>query len=303
MKEPVLLIMAGGIGSRYGGLKQIDPIDSNNHIIIDYSLYDAHLVGFKSVIFVIKKEMQVDFEEVIGVRIKKYMNVEYAFQCIDDIPEGFQMPTGRTKPWGTAHAVMSARDILNNRPFCVINADDYYGRTAFTKMYEYLSQSHKESEHAMIGYRIGNTLTENGHVARGICSVDENNNLTSIVERACIEKTIDGAEYIEDDIRTPLENNTVVSMNFWGFQPKMMEQYTEYFKEYLSGSLVTNPLKCEYYITILPDVLISKGEATIKVMETDDKWYGVTYQKDKAQVMNEISKMVKSGYYPEILCD
>lgn len=303
MKEPVLLIMAAGMGSRYGGLKQIDPIDSNKHIIIDYSLYDAYLVGFRSVIFVIKQEAEGDFEEVIGKRIRKYMNVQYAYQCIDDLPEFVEIPEGRTKPWGTAHAVMSARNILNNRPFCVINADDYYGRNAFVKMFKFLSESHKDSEHSMVGYRVGNTLTENGFVSRGVCSVDHNNHLTDVVERTHIEKTVDGAEYIEGDIRTAIPTDAVVSMNFWGFQPKIMEQYTEYFGEFLKEALVSNPLKCEYYITLLPNKLITEGKATIEVMETEDKWYGVTYQEDKALVMNEIAKMIESGYYPETLCD
>jgi len=303
MREPVLLIMAAGMGSRYGGLKQIDPIDSNKHLIIDYSLYDAHLVGFRSVIFVIKQEMKADFEEVIGNRIKKYMKVEYSFQCIDDLPESVKLPEGRTKPWGTAHAVMSARNILNNRPFCVINADDYYGRIAFEKMFEFLSEDRKETEHAMVGYRVENTLTENGFVSRGICSVDAAHNLTNVTERTHIEKVEGGAEYIEDDVRTPIAKGSVVSMNFWGFQPKIMEQYTEYFEEFLKEALVTNPLKCKYYITLLPNKLITNGEATINVMETEDKWYGVTYQEDKEQVMEEIAKMIKSGYYPETLCD
>jgi len=219
MKKPVLVIMAAGMGSRYGGLKQIDPIDEQGHIIMDFSIFDAKRAGFEKVVFIIKKENEADFKEAIGNRIEKVMDVAYAYQDLHNIPEGFEVPEGRVKPWGTAHAVLSAIDEIDG-PFVVINADDYYGRDAFHKIYKFLTRNEDDDKYryAMVGYKLENTLTENGHVARGVCTVDENGHLVQVVERTRIERKGNGAAYTEDDGETwvPVATDSIVSMNLWG---------------------------------------------------------------------------------------
>ncbi len=304
MSKPVLVIMAAGMGSRYGGLKQIDPIDTQGHIIMDFSIFDAKRAGFEKVVFIIKKENEADFKEAIGKRIEKVMDVEYVFQDVHNIPAGFSVPEGRVKPWGTAHAVLSAIDVIDG-PFAVINADDYYGKDAFQKIYDYLS-THKDDEkyrYTMVGYELGNTLTENGHVSRGICSLNENNELVSVVERTHIEKKDDGAVYTEDEGVSwhSIPVDSVVSMNMWGFGLSFLQEVKQGFVSFLEENLVNNPMKCEYYLPTVVSNLLADNRATVAVLTSVDKWYGVTYKEDKPVVVAAIKNMKESGLYPEKL--
>ena len=304
MSKPALVIMAAGMGSRYGGLKQIDPIDEQGHIIMDFSIFDAKRAGFEKVVFIIKKENEADFKEAIGKRIEKVMKVEYVFQDVHNIPAGFSVPESRVKPWGTAHAVLSAIDVIDG-PFAVINADDYYGKDAFQKIYDYLS-THKDDEkyrYTMVGYELGNTLTENGHVSRGICSLNENNELVSVVERTHIEKNGDGAVYTEDGGVTwhSLSVDSVVSMNMWGFGASFLQEVKQGFVSFLEENLVNNPMKCEYYLPTVVSNLLADNRATVAVLTSIDRWYGVTYKEDKPVVVAAIKNMKESGLYPEKL--
>lgn len=304
MSKPVLVIMAAGMGSRYGGLKQIDPIDEQGHIIMDFSIFDAKRAGFEKVVFIIKKENEADFKEAIGKRIEKVMEVEYVFQDIHNIPAGFSVPEGRVKPWGTAHAVLSAIDVIDG-PFAVINADDYYGKDAFQKIYDYLS-THKDDEkyrYTMVGYELGNTLTENGHVSRGICSLNQNNELVSVVERTHIEKKGDGAVYTEDEGMSwhSIPVDSVVSMNMWGFGASFLREVKQGFVSFLEENLVNNPMKCEYYLPTVVSNLLADNRATVAVLTSVDRWYGVTYKEDKPVVVAAIKKMKESGLYPKKL--
>lgn len=304
MKKPVLVIMAAGMGSRYGGLKQIDPVDAQGHIIIDFSIFDAKRAGFEKVVFIIKKENETDFREAIGERIAKVMDVAYVFQDLHNIPEGFAVPGERTKPWGTAHAVLSAKGEIDG-PFAVINADDYYGREAFAKIYDYLC-SHEDDEkyrYAMVGYRLENTLTENGHVARGICEVDERGELVSVTERTRIEKRGQGAAWTEDEGATwnELSFGTIVSMNMWGFTEGFLGEIEKGFAAFLEKGLKENPLKCEYFLPAVVGSLLREEKASVAVLTTADKWYGVTYREDKPVVEQAIQRFKQSGLYPERL--
>lgn len=301
MKKPVLVIMAAGMGSRYGGLKQIDPIDSEGHIIMDFSLYDAKKAGFEEVVFIIKKENEKDFREVIGNRMEKYMEVEYVFQELTAIPEQFSVPKDRVKPWGTGHAVLSCLDVVDG-PFVVINADDYYGSNVFKILYDYLME-HEDDEkyrYAMAGYIVENTLTENGHVARGVCEIDEQGYLTGLKERTHIEKKEYGTAYTEDDGMTwnVIPPGSTVSMNMWGFTASILKELKEKFPAFLKEGLKENPLKCEYF---LPDVvgnLVKEGKASVAVLKSLDRWYGVTYKEDKEAVMAAIQGLKDAGCYP-----
>ena len=302
MKKPVLVIMAAGMGSRYGGLKQIDPIDEQGHIIMDFSIFDAKRAGFEKVVFIIKKENEADFKEAIGKRMEAVMDVEYVFQDLHNIPEGFAVPEERVKPWGTAHAILSAIDVVDG-PFAVINADDYYGRDAFQKIFDFLS-THEDDDkyrYTMVGYRLENTLTENGHVARGICTLDEKNHLVKVVERTRIEKRGDGAAFTEDDGETweELPMDAVVSMNMWGFSASFLQEIKKGFAAFLEEGLKKNPLKCEYYLPAVVTRLLEENRATVSVLTSKDKWYGVTYKEDKAVVMAAIQGMKDDGVYPE----
>ncbi len=304
MKKPVLVIMAAGMGSRYGGLKQIDPVDEQGHIIMDFSLYDAVKAGFEKVIFVIKKENEEDFKEVIGNRIAKLMQVEYAFQDISDIPDGFEMPEGREKPWGTGHAVRSSRGLVDG-PFVVINADDYYGKSAFSQIYDYLA-THEDGEkmdYAMVGYVLENTLTENGHVARGVCTTDDSGHLTGITERTRIERRGEETAYTEDEGKTwhTIPEGSIVSMNLWGFTESFMKELEKGFVPFLEKNIRVNPLKCEYFLPSVVNELLEEGRAQVTVLKSYDRWYGVTYKEDKQTVMDAIRKMKEDGLYPEIL--
>ena len=304
MKKPVLVIMAAGMGSRYGGLKQIDPVDDDGHIIMDFSMYDARKAGFEKVIFIIKRELEADFKERVGNRISRYMDVSYVYQELADLPEGYEVPEGRVKPWGTAHAVLSCIDQIEG-PFAVINADDYYGQEAFQLIYDYLA-SHEDDDkyrYTMVGYHLGNTVTDNGHVARGICDMNENGELIAIHERTRIEKRDDGIAYTEDDGQTwtYVPADTTVSMNMWGFTRSILEEIRDGFPEFLDHGLKTNPMKCEYFLPAVVSDLLGEEKATVAVLTSVDKWYGVTYKEDKPVVVAAIRKMKEEGRYPEHL--
>lgn len=304
MKKPVLVIMAAGMGSRYGGLKQIDPVDREGHIIMDFSIFDAKRAGFEKVVFIIKRENEKDFKEAVGYRMEQVMDVAYVFQDIDKIPEGFQVPEGRVKPWGTAHAVLCAMDEVDG-PFAVINADDYYGRHAFQVIYDYLT-THEDDEkyrYTMVGYRLKNTVTDNGHVSRGVCELDPEKHLVAINERTRIEKRDGGIAYSEDDGETwiSLDPDTLVSMNMWGFTQSMMEEIRRRFPGFLEKGLSENPMKCEYYLPSVVSGLLAEDRASVTVLESEDKWYGVTYKEDKPVVVEAIQSLKDAGIYPQDL--
>ena len=301
MNKPVLVIMAAGMGSRDGGLKQIDPVDEEGHIIMDFSMFDAKRAGFEKVIFIIKRENEADFRAAVGDRMAKYMDVSYAYQEIDDIPDGYQVPEGRVKPWGTAHAVLSCIHQIDG-PFAVINADDYYGQEAFRLIYDYLA-SHEDDEryrYTMVGYELGNTVTDNGHVARGVCDMNEEGELEAIHERTRIEKRDGGIAYTEDDGETwvNVPADTTVSMNMWGFTRSILEEVEAGFPAFLDKGLKANPMKCEYFLPAVVSDLLGQGKATVAVLKSADKWYGVTYKEDKPVVMAAIKKMKEDGIYP-----
>lgn len=303
MSAPTLVIMAAGMGSRYGGLKQIDPVDEYGNKIIDFSIYDAVQAGFKKVIFIIKKENEEDFRTCIGDIVKDFIEVEYVFQDINNIPEGFSVPEGRVKPWGTAHAVLSCIDSLDG-PFAVINADDFYGREAFVKIHDYLVNTVDDDKYryAMVGFRLINTLTENGSVSRGVCTSDENGFLQSIEEKTKIIKTETGAAFTDDgENYIDISGETLVSMNIWGFSVSFMSEVKKAFREFFEKEVDNNPLKSECYLPFVVDDLIKEGKATVKVLNSNDKWFGVTYKEDKPFVVSQIKALKESGKYPEIL--
>lgn len=304
MEKPVLVIMAAGMGSRYGGLKQIDSVDDNGAKIIDYSIYDGVQAGFEQVVFIIKREIEQAFREEIGDRISKLLPVEYVYQEIEYLPAGFKAPKERKKPWGTAHAVLCCKGRVRG-PFAVINADDYYGKSAFKMIYDRLAQKGdgEKYQYAMTGYRLYNTLTENGYVARGICSTDEEGMLKDIHERTRIERHGERAEYTEDQGRTwiYLPENTIVSMNMWGFTPSILDEAENRFAAFLREKLPVDPLKCEYFLPYVVDELLKEKKAEVTVLKSPDRWYGVTYKEDKQRVIEAIRDMKRSGLYPEKL--
>ncbi len=302
MKKPVLVIMAAGMGSRYGGLKQIDPIDEQGHIIMDFSIYDAMAAGFEKVVFIIKKANEAAFKESIGERISQKIQVEYVYQELEKLPEGFTVPEGRQKPFGTGHAILCCKEVLDE-PFAVINADDYYGKHAYRAIYDYLV-SHEDDQlyrYTMVGYALKNTLTENGHVARGICQTDAEGFLTGIDERTHIEKRGAGAAFTEDEGKTwtELSMDSTVSMNMWGFSQSILKELESGFVQFLKNNLPKNPLKAEYFLPFAVDGLLSEGKASVQVLNSQDKWYGVTYKEDKEMVVKAISELKKQGLYPE----
>ena len=301
---PVLVIMAAGMGSRYGGLKQIDPVDEQGNKIIDFSIYDAVRAGFKKVIFIIKKENEQDFRTCIGDIVKGHIDVEYVFQELSDIPEGETIPEGRVKPWGTAHAVLSCRNTING-PFAVINADDFYGREAFKIIYDYLCNNSDDDKYryAMVGYELRNTLTENGYVSRGVCSTDSEGYLTDIIERTHIEKEGDGAKFTEDDgaTYTDIDPESTVSMNMWGFTGSFIDEAQKSFGKFFKETVPGNPLKAECYLPGVVDELLKADKATVRVLKSKDRWFGVTYKEDKPFVMDSIKALKKKGEYPEKL--
>jgi NDP-sugar pyrophosphorylase family protein len=299
--KPSLVIMAAGLGSRYGGLKQIDPVDQEGHLIIDLSIYDAVLAGFERVICIIKPEMEEEFREAIGDRISKFVDLEYAHQKMDRLPAGFSVPDGRTKPWGTAHAILCAADKIRGS-FAAINADDYYGRSAFQTIYDFLATPMAENRHAMVGYRVENTLTEFGHVARGICSVSDQGELSGIVERTHVESREGGAAFTENGVDfTFVPAGTIVSMNMWGFRHSILAEIETRFEAYLRANLPINPLKCEYFLPLIPNQLIQEGVASVNVLTTQEKWYGVTYRHDMRRVRAAIIEMKQNGMYADHL--
>ena len=300
--QPVLVIMAAGMGSRYGGLKQMDPVDPAGDLIIDFSIFDALKAGFAEVIFIIKQELEGDFRSAIGDRIARHARVRYAFQRLDALPEGFQVPQGRVKPWGTTHALLCAQEAIAGRPFCAINADDYYGPTAYQRIYQFLSGPRPQGEHALVAWQLANTLTDHGSVARGICAV-ENEHLTHIVERKTIIRQGDGGAFTEDGgaTYTPLAGNTPVSMNFWGFGPEMLPLLDRNFRENLRAGMEADPLKYEDLLPNAVQAAMSRGDASIRVLRSPDTWFGVTYKADKPQVVASIAACKARGLYPEPL--
>ena len=301
MKNPELVIMAAGMGSRYGGLKQIDKVDDNGHIIIDYSIFDAMRAGFRDVTFIIKKEIEKEFREVMDAHLAgKDINVKYVYQELYKLPEGYTIPEGRKKPWGTAHALMCALDTVD-APFAVINADDYYGANAFTKIYDFLKnvEDTDKYQYAMVGYRIKNTVTDNGTVSRGVCTL-EDGRLVNIVERTKIGVRADGSIYfIEGDEEFALDPDTLVSMNLWGFTPSYLRECKERFAAFLDKNIPVNPEKCEYLLPSLAADLIKEGKAEVTVLENEDKWCGVTYKEDKPMVVENFRALKAAGVYPD----
>lgn len=304
MQKPVLVIMAAGMGSRYGGLKQIDPVDADGHIIMDFSIYDAKRAGFEKVVFIIKKAIEKEFKTSIGERAARYMDVEYVYQELDALPEGFSVPEGRKKPFGTGHAVLSCKEIVKG-PFAVINADDYYGVHAFREIYHYLSENEDDEKYryAMAGYILSNTLTENGFVSRGICETNEEGFLTGITERTHIERHGNGIAYTEDDGESWIEisGERIVSMNLFGFTESLLKELEVRFPKFLEKELQENPMKCEYFLPSVVGELIGEGKATVKVLKSMDRWYGITYKEDKQAVVGAIRDLKRAGVYPEHL--
>lgn len=304
MKKPVLVIMAAGMGSRYGGLKQIDPIDDRQQKIIDYSVFDAKKAGFEKVVFIIKREIEEAFKEALGNRLSEHIKVEYAYQDLMNIPAEYNVPEGREKPWGTGHAVLSCKGSVDG-PFAVINADDYYGRDAFERIYKFLSttQDDEKYRYTMVGYELHNTVTENGHVSRGICQADENNHLQDITERTQIEIREKGIAYSEDNGNTwtGMADDTIVSMNMWGFSASMLDELEKQMGNFFDENLALNPLKCEYFLPSVVSNLLDSGKATATVLKSADKWYGVTYKADKDTIVEAMEEMVQNGVYPRNL--
>ncbi len=303
-KEPTLIIMAAGMGSRYGGLKQVDKITDAGEIILDFSLYDAMMAGFNRAVFVIREEHRDLFRELVDERAGRFMQIEYAYQDLKDIPEGVEIPEGRVKPWGTSHAILACRDLIDG-PFAVINADDYYGPGGFMSVYNYLSENEDGEKYAycMAGYKLGNTITEHGHVTRGVCETDEKGFLTQITERSKIMRRPEGICYTEDDGETwhLLSEDTLVSMNFWGFTASMMDELRKGSEEFFADEMSANPLKSEFLLPRSVDKLIREGKAQVKVLTCNDKWCGVTYREDKEIVRDQLQSKKDKGEYPEKL--
>ncbi len=298
--KPTLVVMAAGMGSRFGGLKQMTPVDPQGDSILHFSLYDAHRAGFGKVVFIIKKAIEEDFKEKVSKNLDKYFEVAYVEQELDRLPAGFSVPAGRERPWGTAHAVLCAKDEISG-PFAVVNADDFYGRGAFESIASFLSAPHAENEYAMVGYRLRNAMTDNGYVARGVCEISDGY-LTGVTERTHIEKRGQDAAYTEDgETFHPLSGDTVVSMNLWGFSPRILTEIEQRFPAFLRENEEKNPLRCEFYLPTVANAQIQEGTAKIHVLNTTETWYGVTYREDLASVQEAIAKMREEGKYPEIL--
>ncbi|MGE4547935.1 MAG: NDP-sugar synthase [Intestinibacillus sp.] len=298
-KQPVLVVMAAGMGSRYGGLKQIDPVGPNGQIIMDYSLYDAYRAGFRRVVFIIRPELRESFEEAIGRRAAETMEVSYVYQTVDRLPEGSPAPAGRQKPLGTGHAVWCAREAVGGAPFAVINADDFYGAEAFAALYDFLKDARDDEtyRYCMVGYRLENTLTENGTVSRGVCRTDAAGNLTSIIERTAIRREPDGVIRCEGG---ELPEGTPVSLNVWGFTPSFLEELTGMLRRFVAKELPLNPEKAELYLPFAVDELIRAGKATARVLTTPARWFGVTYREDKPAVQQAIAALTGQGIYPAV---
>lgn len=302
--KPILVVMAAGMGSRYGGLKQIDPVGSHGEAILDYSLFDAHEAGFETAVIIIKKAIEKDFMETVGARLARCpMEIRYAYQELDKcLPDGFSIPAGRTKPWGTSHAVLCARDQIGDAPFAVINADDYYGKSAYRTVYEALCQAKdgEKYDYCMVGYHLGNTVTDNGSVARGVCVTDEAGYLVSVDERTRIEKYPGGIHFTEDGQNwTDLAPDTIVSMNLWGYTSSFLKEIGDRFPKFLATTVAENPVKAEFFLPVTVSQLLAEGKATVKVLRSADKWYGVTYAADKPQVVAALGELTRQGKYPD----
>ena len=301
--KSTLLLLAAGMGSRYGGLKQLDGLGPNGETIMDYSIYDAIKAGFGKIVFVIRKDFEDDFRQKVLSKYEGHIPAEVCFQAMDKLPEGFTVPEGRQKPWGTNHAVMMAKGLINE-PFCVINCDDFYNRDAYMVMGKFLSELPEGSKnrYSMVGFRVGNTLSENGTVARGICSKNNEGHLTEVVERTEIMR-VDGKVCYKDEEGkwVAVEDNTPVSMNMWGFTPDYFEYSDEYFKEFLSDAKNMENLKAEFFIPLVVNNLIHAGTATVKVLDTTSKWFGVTYAADRQATVDRIKKLIDEGVYPNRL--
>ena len=304
MKKPILVVMAAGMGSRYGGLKQIDPVGCEGEAILDYSLFDAHEAGFDTAVIIIKEAIKKDFMETVGARLQKApMEIRYAYQELEKLPTSYTVPEGRTKPWGTCHAVVCAREAIGDAPFAVINADDYYGKAAFKEIYNYLS-AHADDDkyrYCMVGYELGKTVTDNGSVARGVCQVNGEGFLESVVERTKIEKQADGVIRFTEDGSTwiCLPEKTTVSMNMWGFTPSFAAESEARFPAFLDKALAENPIKGEYFLPSTVSALLAEDKATVKMLYSPDKWYGVTYAADKPVVVAALKTMTEQGLYPD----
>ncbi|MCQ2405671.1 MAG: NTP transferase domain-containing protein [Oscillospiraceae bacterium] len=300
MRNPVLVIMAAGMGSRFGGLKQIMPIDTEGRAIIDYSLFDAKRAGFKKVVFVIKNAIKDDFLSSVGKRAEAFFDeVSYVYQELNLLPEGYSVPEGREKPWGTGHAVLCCKEAVGNEPFAVINADDFYGRDGFEAIYRALSSMEDESEICMVGYELSNTLTENGSVSRGICNVGPDGKLTGVKEHLKIFRNScgEGARSVFDDGEEALSGKETVSMNFWGLSPMVMDEFLKRFPSFLDSSLKTNPLKCEYFLPFVINDLISEGKVSVSVLPCNAKWLGLTYKEDLDTVVGAVASLRSEGEY------
>lgn len=302
MQQPTLVVLSAGMGSRFGGLKQITAVDDHGHAIIDFSLYDAYRAGFRKVAFIIKHEIEEDFKNAVGRRMEKYFDVKYVFQQLDCLPEGRSVPEGRVKPWGTGHAVACCRGVVDG-PFAVINADDFYGPAAFGAIYEFLSADRPENEHAMVAYQLRNTVTENGHVARGICTVKDGF-LSDVVERTHIEKRGADAAYTEDGVNfVPLSGDLPVSMNFWGFSKTMLDELVGRFGAWFDENVPGNPLKSEYFLPSVANAVIKEGLGSVRVLPCHETWHGVTYREDLPDVIEYIASLRREGKYGEKLLD
>ena len=301
-KKPVLVVMAAGMGSRYGGLKQIDPVGSQGEAILDYSLFDAYEAGFRTAVIIIKEAIREEFMQTVGKRLEKCpMEIRYAYQELDKLPAGYTAPEGRTKPWGTCHAVLCAQQAIDGAPFAVVNADDYYGKSAFRVIYEYLlhAADGEKYDYCMVGYQLGNTVTDNGSVARGVC-VTENGLLMDIAERTRIEKRENGIAYTEDGENWHvLPPETPVSMNLWGYTPSFLAEIESRMAAFLDKALAENPNKGEFYLPLLVSDLLKENKATVHVLHSADKWFGVTYAADRPMVVKAIAEMTAEGKYPD----
>lgn len=299
-QEPWLVIMAAGMGSRFGGLKQITPVDAQGQFIIDFSLYDAWRAGFRKVAFIIKREMEADFRRLVLARIEGYFQIAVIYQELDRLPNGFSVPGGREKPWGTGHAVACCQGVVDG-PFAVINADDFYGRTSFQSIFNFLCTNEDARCYAMIGYRLRNTVTDNGSVARGVCEVRQGE-LVDVIERTKIFRHGEDAMYTEDgETFVPLKGDTIVSMNFWGFGKGMLDALWNRMPAFLEAGLARNPLKCEYFLPFVVNEQLQNGAVRVRVLPTEEKWYGVTYRDDLDGVCRAIAQMKQNGTYPEEL--
>lgn len=296
MEKPVLVILAAGMGSRYGGLKQIDTVGNNGESIIDFSIYDAKEAGFEKVVLIIRKEHEEAFRKNLTDKVSKHMEVEFAYQDINDIPEGISVPEGREKPWGTTHALLACRDVVK-APFAIINADDFYGKDAYKVVYDFLVNEVKDYEYGVVGYLCNNTLTDFGTVTRGLCK-EENGYLKAITEIQKIARKDGEAVYEEDGEWKPLDKNALVSMNFWGFTPKIFEQCKEIFDEFIKKGVVENPMKSEHVIPTAVGDLVRDNKCKVKMLSSKDKWFGVTYREDKPMVEENIQKMKDDNVYP-----